>query len=378
MAIGEIIAADCLKVLKGRKAGSVDMTLTSPPYEDARLYRPLEFTAAGQDWVEWMIPRVVEMCRVTAGLVFVNMAGKRRDWKYSPVVEWLVADLTRHHGIVCGPAPYVFYRVGIPGSGSKKYHRRDWEPVYAFALPQNVPPQFTDNTAMGHIPKWAPGGEFSNRTTNGTRVNQWGHPIDSGATVVDPDGSVRSEGTRPSHKLAGRDKFGNAGATSGEGRNKDGQHKTRKLHKKWGEGGKFPETRNADAVHRRAAPLEDEEQAIADPGNVIQERYTAEQVAELLADPGDVVKCLVGGGVMGDDLCHDNEAPFPEYLAEFFVRSYCKEAGTVLDPFCGSGTVCKVAERWGRNFIGIDAREEMASLTRRRLLEHGQPLFAQQ
>lgn len=155
-----VAEGDCLVLMRAMPTGHVDMTLTSPPYEDARLYKPLEFTASGQDWVDWMIPRVVEMCRITDGLVLINMAGKRRDWKYSPVVEWLVADLTRHHGIVCGPAPYCFYRIGIPGSGSGKYHRRDWEPVYAFARAECCPPKWTDNTALGHPPKWAPGGEM--------------------------------------------------------------------------------------------------------------------------------------------------------------------------------------------------------------------------
>lgn len=378
--VNRIIQGDCLSVMQSIPSGLFSMTLTSPPYEDARLYKPLEFTAAGQDWVDWMVPRVVEMCRVTAGLVFINMAGKRRDWKYSPVVEWLVADLTRNHGIICGPAPYVFYRVGIPGSGSKKYHRRDWEPVYAFALPENVPPKWSDNTAMGHPPKWAPGGEMSNRLPNGARVNQWGHPINSGATVVDDDGSVRSEGKRPSHVLADRAAFGRPGKT----RQKNGEMEARPKAKACGTSrranGKYKDRpTNSQFSHSEDGSVKGGYDrdicAIADPGNVIQEHYTAEQVAAFLADPGDVVKCNVGGGVMGDDLCHDNEAPFPESLAEFFIRSYCQEGGVVFDPFCGSGTVPKVAQKWGRKFVGVDVRESQVKLARRRLNEYGQPLF---
>lgn len=41
---------------------------------------------------------------------------------------------------------------------------------------------------------------------------------------------------------------------------------------------------------------------------------------------------------MGSDLAHDNEAPFPETLTDFFVESFCPPGGTVLDIFCGSGT----------------------------------------
>jgi DNA modification methylase len=70
---------------------------------------------------------------------------------------------------------------------------------------------------------------------------------------------------------------------------------------------------------------------------------------------------------MGDRLCHENEAPFPESLAEFFVRSFCPPGGTVLDPFLGSGTTMVVALLNGRNAIGIDVRPEQTELAARRV-----------
>lgn len=331
-ATNQVICGDCLTVMPTMAAGSVALTITSPPYEDARLYKPLAFVLRGQDWVDFMIPRVIEACRVTAGLVLVNAAGKVRDFKYSPVIEWLVADLTRHHGIVCGPAPYVFHRVGIPGSGGPHYHRRDWEPVYAFALPENLPPKWSDNTAMGHPPLWAPGGMMSNRHADGQRKNgsagpkahaRWGKSINQwGRSAGAKSGNRKSDGSRdakprPSHRF-----------TPSQTQRQNGEN-----------------------------------------GNGSYDAPT-------LANPGNVIKCLVGGGVMGDRLSHDNEAPFPESLVEFFIRSYAPEGGIVMDCFCGSGTVAKVAEKWGRGYIGIDARESQVKLTKRRLREHGQPLFS--
>lgn len=44
-------------------------------------------------------------------------------------------------------------------------------------------------------------------------------------------------------------------------------------------------------------------------------------------------------------------APFPEKLAENCIRYYSYEGETVYDPFAGSGTVGRVAERMGRNWI---------------------------
>lgn len=314
---------DCLSILQAMPERHVDLSIGSPPYEDARLYG-IGFKLRGQKWVDWMIPIVVELCRVTDGLVFINAAGKRRNWMYSPVVEWLVADLTRHHGIVCGPAPYVFHRVGIPGSGSRKYHRRDWEPIYAFGLQDRCPPKWTDNTAMGHLPKWAPGGMMSNRHADGKRKNgaasksckerygknQWGHSLNTGATVSDDQGVVRSRGRRPSH--------------------------------------------------RAAATPSGAERIAGVKGNGSYDPPT-------LADPGNVLSLKVGGGLMGSDLAHENEAPFPEGLPEFFIRSFCPPAGRVLDPWCGSGTTLAVAERIGRNGVGIDIRESQVELTRKRL-----------
>jgi hypothetical protein len=86
-----------------------------------------------------------------------------------------------------------------------------------------------------------------------------------------------------------------------------------------------------------------------------------------IANPGSVIRCKVGGGNMGDDLCHENEAPFPEELVEFFVRSFCPPNGTVCDPFSGSGTTGAVAVRHGRRFVGCDVRESQVRLSRQRI-----------
>ncbi len=90
-----------------------------------------------------------------------------------------------------------------------------------------------------------------------------------------------------------------------------------------------------------------------------------------IANPGNIIKCHGGGGHLGSKLAHENEAPFPEKLAEFFIRSFCPPGGTVLDPFAGSGTVAAVAERCGRNSISVDVRQSQVDLTKRRLAEAG-------
>ena len=96
-----------------------------------------------------------------------------------------------------------------------------------------------------------------------------------------------------------------------------------------------------------------------------------------------MVRVTVGGGHLGSRLAHESEAPFPEKLAEYFIKTCCPPGGTVLDPWCGSGTTLAVAEKTGRKWIGIDIRESQVELSRerieeaRRLLADRLPLFSE-
>jgi site-specific DNA-methyltransferase (cytosine-N4-specific) len=47
-------------------------------------------------------------------------------------------------------------------------------------------------------------------------------------------------------------------------------------------------------------------------------------------------------------------ATFPEELAKRCILASCPPGGLVLDPFCGTATVGRVAEGEGRRFVGID------------------------
>lgn len=62
-------------------------------------------------------------------------------------------------------------------------------------------------------------------------------------------------------------------------------------------------------------------------------------------------------------------AVFPEKLIEPCVLAGCKEGGTVLDPFCGSGTVGEAAKIYGRSFIGIELNPQYAEIAKERIKE---------
>ena len=60
-------------------------------------------------------------------------------------------------------------------------------------------------------------------------------------------------------------------------------------------------------------------------------------------------------------------ATFPEKLIEPCILAGCPKGGTVLDPFCGSGTTGIVSVRHERDFIGIELNLEYVEMSERRI-----------
>lgn len=283
--------------------GEFDLVFGSPPYCDARTYGIGAQRACGP-WVSWMLNATTEALRVCKGPVVWVAAGVTRKRNYWPACEGLMWEWYKQGGQAYRPC--IYHRVGIPGSGGDQWFRSDTEYVMCFKREGKLP--WTDNTAMGHPPKWAPGGEISHRVSDGTRRNQWGGSIsanDNRRTGTRRANGLKDKRFRPSHR----------------------QHtKTR-----------------ADGTM--------EVQTYRPP---------------VKANPGNVVKLNVGGGLMGSKLAHENEAPFPEKLAEWFILSLCPAGGKVLDPFSGSGTTVAVASAHGRHGVGVDIRQSQADLGKRR------------
>lgn len=324
----EVFQSDCLEWMRSQPDNSVDLVFGSPPYEAARTYG-IGFSLKGQEWVDWMVERMVEMVRISKGLVAMVVEGQTRNYRYSAAPVLLMADLHRR-GITLRKPP-IFHRVGIPGSGGPDWLRNDYEFIVCCTSGGKLP--WSDNTACGHPPKWGPGGEMSNRLSSGTRVNQWG-PVGSakGMGRKDKNGDL-TNGYRPSHV--------NGHGTEGS------------------KGG----------IKTDRVVMSRKQRGSRDNGG-----YNI----PVLANPGNVLKLNVGGGAMGSKLAHDNEAPFPESLAEFYVKSFCPPGGLTCDPFSGSGTTAAACVKNGRNFIGCDVRESQVELTRKRIEEarqHGQKLF---
>jgi len=78
-------------------------------------------------------------------------------------------------------------------------------------------------------------------------------------------------------------------------------------------------------------------------------------------EPGalDVVACNVRAGRDG------HSATFPTDLIGPRILSSCPAGGTVLDPFCGTGTALAVAAQTGRHAVGFEASKAFAAAARK-------------
>lgn len=277
---------------------SVDLVFGSPPYCDARTYG-IGIRYKCDAWIDWMFEVTTEALRVARNCVVWVAAGVTRDRNYWPACEGLMYRWWQSGGHAYRPC--VFHRSGICGSGGTDWFRSNWEYIMCFKRPGELP--WSNNTACGHPPKYAPGGEMSHRVSDGTRINQWGG---GGTTERGPDGQLVRSRVRPSHR----------------------QHTKRKTD-----------------------------------GTMDIQNYSP----PVIANPGNVLRFKVGGGHMGSKLAHENEAPMPEKLAEFFILSLCDVDGVVLDPFSGSGTTATVAVGHDRRAIAMDLRFDQCELTHRRV-----------
>lgn len=390
------IQADATRIPLASK--SVDFVMGSPPYLDARLYledgRDMGISRKCDAWSQWMMEVTRESLRVSNGLVIWICAGKTEDYRYQPGPEMLLVDCYRA-GIRCW-RPCYWHRVGISGSGGPEWFRADIEYALCFTecepgesplkevaaieevtrnkagniqtkfrmklecghfITKKAPAQsakcpkcvrclpWSNNTANGHPPKYGPGGGMSYRLTNGERVNQWGRVGSKAGFGAKDKNGVRESESRPSHRVSA---FGMA---------TDRPVGTRNTGNK------------PDSDSYRAPPAR-QLMTIQRPGMHNQDQAYQEPV---IANPGNLLRVIVGGGVMGHPLCHLNEAPYPTKIPLWFIRSHCKPGGTILDPFSGSGTTADAAIQLGRNAIGCDLRMSQCELGRRRMLNPVMP-----
>lgn len=110
----------------------------------------------------------------------------------------------------------------------------------------------------------------------------------------------------------------------------------------------------------------------ADPGSVIDLKSAVKLfLKDCEENPGDVLPISNTGSKNSYKQLYEegikHPARFPERLVEFFIKAGTRETEIVLDPFMGSGTTAAVAERLGRNWVGIELSKDYVKLSKLRL-----------
>ena len=70
-----------------------------------------------------------------------------------------------------------------------------------------------------------------------------------------------------------------------------------------------------------------------------------------------------------DKVAYEHPAIFPEQLAADHIISWSNEGDIVFDPFCGSGTTCKMAVLNNRNYLGIEISQGYCDIACKRIEE---------
>lgn len=287
---------------------SVDLVFGSPPYCDARTYddgtlpRGHVVSRGIDEWVKWMLVVTTECLRVSKGAVVWVAFGPTRDRDYWPACEGLMWEWRKLGGSM-------------------------YRPCYWFKGREHENPATEELITVGNgIP--------------GSGGNDWFRADIEHAMCFKRKGQLPwSDNTAMGKPARCKDVGGEF-----SNRNVDG----RRINQAMGTG----RSKRKKKPHTKANAN----------GEMVMQHYAAPEIS----NPGNLIFAPVGGGHLGDSRAHENEAPFPEKLAEWFILSLCPPGGVVLDPFSGSGTTAKVAKQHGRRGIGSDIRTSQCLLTARR------------
>jgi len=81
----------------------------------------------------------------------------------------------------------------------------------------------------------------------------------------------------------------------------------------------------------------------------------------------DVINIPAINNMAEERLGYPTQKPLP--LLQLLIEACCPPDGTVLDPYCGSGTTLVAAAETGRHYIGFDINPQAEEITQKRLMK---------
>lgn len=349
---------DCLEVMSSLPDNSVDAVVTDPPYGLAFMGKHWDHGVPGEDF--WR-----EALRVAKpGAHLLAFGGTRTFHRLMVAIEdagWEIRDTL---GFLYGPLLWG-YGSGFPKSANGPWGSSALKPAYEPIIMARKP---IERTLANNFEVWGTGGIH----VEGCRVktdDQTSRQFEA-SEYKGPSGYAT---TRTKKTVTGGHPAGRWPANIIH----DGSEEVL---------GVFPDSANgrfpATLSGRSAFGLnghEQEEQNMGDSGSAARFFYCAKASREdreegLFLDAryehsGPRGHSLNGDGTpRNDSLPRGNHHPTvkPTTLMRYLCRLVTPRNGTVLDPFCGSGSTGKGAILEGFNFIGIERESEYVEIARAR------------
>ena len=323
----QIINDDCLTVLRAMPAQSVDLIITSPPYFQQRDYgngaSGIGNEASESDYLAnlWAVFReCVRVVKDTGAIVF-NLGDKYLDGSLSLLPYKFAIGATEREKVLLinqltwaklNPTPRQERRKLIQAT----------EPFFIFAKSKDY--YFDLDNYLSHL-------DLVSKNATAKPSAQLGQKY---LTLIAHADLSEAE------KEAARKALANALAEVQSGAITGFRMKIRGVHKlAYGgqEGGRNNQIKNNGFTVIRIL------------GNRMKK--------DIIESPVEITK--------------DNAHPavYPVYLVQELVKLLSPAGALVLDPFCGSGTTCVVAQGLGRDFVGLEINSDYAALARKRLLQ---------
>jgi len=116
----EVITGDCLEVMRGMDAGSVDAVITSPPYNIGKDYHGGDDNRP--DYIDWLVNVLRQAARVTRDCVWVNLG-----YRKTPVGNVPIAfEIWNRVGLYLVQAIKWEYGAGLTYRSRFNHRTEDW------------------------------------------------------------------------------------------------------------------------------------------------------------------------------------------------------------------------------------------------------------
>jgi len=188
----EIVQGDCVEVMRGMKAGSVDVVITSPPYNIKIKYSKYRDNRPRSEYVAWIESVGKEVARVLAGggSFFLNVGGTNTD----PLLPFELAIALQKQFVMQNHIIWV-KSVSIADESyghfkpinSRRFLNHNHEHIFHFTKAADVK---LDRLAVG-VP-------FKDKTN----IKRWGHKADrrcAGNVWFIPYKTVQSKDQKHNH-----------------------------------------------------------------------------------------------------------------------------------------------------------------------------------